>query len=212
MQCTGTGAARQCNNGGNCYSGSDWDKTQCPDPKSCAENCALEAVTAEQYKSTYGVSAIKGGLKLGFMTGQNAGSRLYLTEHDGEKYKLFRLKNREFSFDVDVSTLPCGLNGAFYLVEMPKDGGLSTTNKAGAKYGTGYCDGQCPHDVKFINGEANIKDWDATKAKGHYGSCCAEMDLWEANSMATAYTAHPCALDGPLRCEGKDCGDGGGWA
>jgi len=103
------------------------------------------------------------------------------------------------------------VNGAFYLVEMPKDGGLSTTNKAGAKYGTGYCDGQCPHDVKFINGEANIKDWDATKAKGHYGSCCAEMDLWEANSMATAYTAHPCALDGPLRCEGKDCGDGGGW-
>ena len=33
-------------------------------------------------------------------------------------------------------------------------------NKAGAEYGTGYCDAQCPHDVKFINGEANILDWD----------------------------------------------------
>ena len=28
-------------------------------------------------------------------------------------------------------------------------------NEAGAKYGTGYCDAQCPHDIKFIDGEAN---------------------------------------------------------
>lgn len=75
-------------------------------------------------------------------------------------------------------------------------------------YGTGYCDAQCPHDIKFINGEANIKEWDSEKATGHYGSCCAEMDLWEANSMSNAYTAHPCELEGPLRCEGEDCGGG----
>ena len=25
-------------------------------------------------------------------------------------------------------------------------------------------------------------------------TCCAEMDIWEANSMATAYTPHPCNL------------------
>merc|ERR1712139_740944 len=42
------------------------------------------------------------------------------------------------------------------------------------------------------------------------GSCCAEMDIWEANKAATAYTAHPCSLDGPERCENdKDCGAGG---
>jgi len=37
---------------------------------------------------------------------------------------------------------------------MDQDGGLSrySTNKAGAKYGTGYCDSQCPRDVKFVNG------------------------------------------------------------
>ncbi|KAJ7661145.1 glycosyl hydrolase family 7-domain-containing protein [Mycena rosella] len=36
---------------------------------------------------------------------------------------------------------------------MDVDGGLSRfpTNKAGAQYGTGYCDSQCPHDLKFIS-------------------------------------------------------------
>ena len=38
---------------------------------------------------------------------------------------MFKLKNKEFTFDVDVSELPCGLNGALYFVEMEKDGGLS---------------------------------------------------------------------------------------
>ena len=33
-------------------------------------------------------------------------------------------------------------------------------NKAGAEFGTGYCDAQCPHDIKFINGEANVIDWE----------------------------------------------------
>ena len=31
--------------------------------------------------------------------------------------------------------------------------------KGGAAYGTGYCDAQCPHDIKFIDGEANSGDW-----------------------------------------------------
>lgn len=37
---------------------------------------------------------------------------------------------------------------------MDADGGMAkySTNTAGAKYGTGYCDSQCPRDLKFING------------------------------------------------------------
>jgi cellulose 1,4-beta-cellobiosidase len=37
---------------------------------------------------------------------------------------------------------------------MDADGGMAkyASNKAGAKYGTGYCDAQCPQDLKFING------------------------------------------------------------
>jgi cellulose 1,4-beta-cellobiosidase len=53
---------------------------------------------------------------------------------------MFNLLNQEFTFDVDLSTLPCGLNGALYFVEMDPDGGMSRfpTNKAGAKYGRYY--------------------------------------------------------------------------
>ena len=50
---------------------------------------------------------------------------------------------------------------------MEADGGMSkySGNKAGAKYGTGYCDAQCPHDIKFINGEVGIllfESWNRT--------------------------------------------------
>ena len=75
---------------------------------------------------------------------------------DDSTYQLFKFTgSQEFTFDVDLSNLPCGLNGALYFVSMDADGGMSkySTNKAGAKYGTGYCDSQCPRDLKFINGE-----------------------------------------------------------
>lgn len=62
---------------------------------------------------------------------------------------MFNLVGNEFTFDVDVSQLPCGLNGALYFVAMDQKG----QGTAGAKYGAGYCDGQCPRDLKFINGK-----------------------------------------------------------
>ena len=110
------------------------------------------------YHNTYGVISSGNSLRLNLVTNSNVGSRLYLLDSENE-YKLFKLKNREFTFDVDVSKLPCGLNGALYFVEMDGDGGMSKYpgNKAGAKYGTGYCDAQCPRDIKFINGEANCE-------------------------------------------------------
>ena len=63
------------------------------------------------------------------------GSRLYLLDSETE-YKLFKVKNKEFTLDVDVSMLHCGLNSALYLVEMDADGGMSKYpgNKTGAKY------------------------------------------------------------------------------
>ena len=65
-------------------------------------------------------------LTLAFVTNgpysKNIGSRVYLLEDD-DTYQLFQLKNKEFAFDVDVSHLPCGLNGALYFVQMDADGG-----------------------------------------------------------------------------------------
>lgn len=61
---------------------------------------------------------------------------------DNSKYEMFKLLNKEFTIDVDESNMPCGVNGALYFVEMLEDGGLGEfpTDKAGASYGTGYCD------------------------------------------------------------------------
>lgn len=205
----------------NCYTGNEWNSDYCSDPIQCANNCALEGVSKEKYQDTYGVEQLDHGVKLNFVTnhqyGTNVGSRLYVMDGD-EKYKMFNLKNREFAMDMDVSHLYCGMNGAMYFVEMDEYGGKGLgSNQAGAKYGTGYCDAQCPHDIKFISGEANVIDWKKNPNDlsnnmgiGKYGTCCAEMDIWEANSMATAYTPHTCDLGnnvGQLRCEGLACGD-----
>lgn len=200
----------------NCYDGNEWDTSICADPEACAKDCALEAVDEKQYERIYGITRVPGGVRLNFVTGSNVGSRLFLLEDD-DNYKLFKLKNREFAMDVDSSEVECGMNGAMYFIEMAANGGKGVGyNAAGAKYGTGYCDAQCPHDVKFIDGKANSKNWKPhpkdfsnTMGLGHYGACCAEMDIWEANKMATAYTPHPCDIDSPgqYMCSGTECGD-----
>ena len=84
--------------------GNKWDTSLCPDNDSCAKNCCLDGA---QYASTYGASTSGDALSLGFVTkgstGTNVGSRVYLI--NGDKYELFKLKNQEFTFDVDVSGL-----------------------------------------------------------------------------------------------------------
>ena len=101
------------------------------------------------------MTASGSSIKLNFVTGSNVGSRNYLMKDDST-YETFYMLNQEFAFDVDVSNLGCGLNGALYMVNMAADGDLSDTNKAGAAYGTGYCDSQCPRDLKFIAGKVNF--------------------------------------------------------
>jgi len=203
----------------NCYTGNKWDGGICSDPEQCAQQCALEGVSRQQYEHTYGIKQVQDGVRLNFVTdhqyGTNVGSRLYVMEDD-ENYAMFHLKNREFSFEVDVSELYCGMNGAMYFTEMQADGGKGIgNNNAGAKYGTGYCDAQCPHDMKFIDGEANVVDWKPNPndrsnnmGAGKYGACCAEMDIWEANSMASAFTPHTCSTNKLYRCSDPvECGD-----
>jgi len=208
--------------GVNCFTGNLWDETSCPSTSagavSCAQNCALEGAT---YEESYGITTSGNSLRLDFITKStpgteeltNVGSRVYGMNTDST-YMMFNLKNREFTFTVDASQLGCGLNGALYFVEMAEDGGLSAypNNKAGAKYGTGYCDAQCPHDLKFINGEANTINWvpsdtDPNAGTGYYGTCCVELDIWEANGVSQAYTPHTCSTVGQVRCSGASCGD-----
>ncbi|RSH88301.1 CENP-B protein 1 [Apiotrichum porosum] len=197
----------------NCYTGNTWNSAYCPDGTTCAAQCCVDGA---DYSGTYGVTSSSDALTLKFVTNgpysTNIGSRLYLMASETQ-YQMFNLLGNEFTFDVDVSNLGCGLNGALYFVAMDADGGLSkySGNKAGAKFGTGYCDAQCPRDVKFINGVANVDGWtpstnDANSGVGNTGTCCAEMDIWEANSLSTAYTAHPCTNNAQHSCSGDNCG------
>ncbi|KAJ7875491.1 cellobiohydrolase I-II [Mycena olivaceomarginata] len=145
----------------NCYTGNTWDATLCPDGKTCAANCAVDG--------TYGITTNGNSLTMKFVTVSqqpNIGSRVYLLAPGSTStYQTFNFNNQEFvshRFDVDVSQLPCGLNGALYFAQMDADGGVAKSNganKAGPKYGTGYCDAQCPRDIKFINGVANSQGW-----------------------------------------------------
>ncbi|KAL2170236.1 hypothetical protein VTG60DRAFT_5104 [Thermothelomyces hinnuleus] len=160
----------------NCYTGNEWNSTICADKNGDA--LTLKFVTKGSYST-------------------NIGSRLYLMS-GSEKYQMFTLLGNEFSFDVDVSKLGCGLNGALYFVSMDEDGGKSkySSNKAGAKYGT-----------------ANVAGWkpssnDENAGVGNYGSCCSEMDVCEkeANSVSTAYSPHPCTTVGQHRCQGDSRG------
>jgi len=211
------------NQGGytNCLVGGEWNPQYCPDAETCSKTCALEGLDLDAYSQTYGVDPITGGVKLHYIAPEGAiASRVYLLENDNS-YRMFKLKNREITVTVDVSTLPCGLNGAIYFVEMPQNGGLDgNLNTAGAKYGTGYCDAQCPRGMKFVKNLADVEDYKKITVKtpelkeiqvgpvGKYGACCAEMDLYEANREASAYTAHPCKFEGVERCVGEEeCGN-----
>nr|P38676.1 RecName: Full=Exoglucanase 1; AltName: Full=1,4-beta-cellobiohydrolase 1; AltName: Full=Exocellobiohydrolase 1; Flags: Precursor [Neurospora crassa OR74A]CAA54815.1 cellulose 1,4-beta-cellobiosidase [Neurospora crassa] len=190
-----------------CYTGNKWQATLCPDGKSCAANCALDGA---DYTGTYGITGSGWSLTLQFVT-DNVGARAYLMADDTQ-YQMLELLNQELWFDVDMSNIPCGLNGALYLSAMDADGGMRKypTNKAGAKYATGYCDAQCPRDLKYINGIANVEGWTPStndaNGIGDHGSCCSEMDIWEANKVSTAFTPHPCTTIEQHMCEGDSCG------
>jgi cellulose 1,4-beta-cellobiosidase len=193
----------------NCFDAGSWDEERCETGVDCAKNCAIDGVDKKGYPNTYGVAATPDGIELTFAVkgeyGTNYGSRVYVL--DGEDtYKMFKLKNREFSFDVDISKLPCGLNGAVYFVAMDSKGDFGKgQNEAGAKYGLGYCDAQCPRGQKFVEGVANLEGWDASTNMGKVGACCAELDLFEANKNSSAMTVHPCASEEPETCEDDEC-------
>jgi cellulase len=180
--------------GVSCTANGGLNETICPTVKECAKNCEIEGIT--DY-SQYGVTTDGDALHLQmYLNGQSVSPRVYLLDDSGQNYDFLKLNGQEFSFDTDVSNLPCGMNGALYLSAMEADGGRSALNPAGAAYGTGYCDAQCFNTSSFINGKANVN---------HLGACCNEMDIWEANSVATSIAPHTCSKPGFYACSGEEC-------
>ncbi|KAK6542739.1 hypothetical protein TWF694_006680 [Orbilia ellipsospora] len=175
--------------------GSKPNSTVCPDAKTCAANCVIDGIS--DY-SKYGVTTSGSTINLDMLKNSDLSvlsPRIYLLHSDQHKYEMLQLTGQEFAFDVDLSKLPCGMNGALYLTEMNKYGGNNYLNKAGAELGAGYCDAQC-FVTPFIDGVGNV----AGK-----GACCNEMDIWEANRAATQYAPHTCNVTGPYQCTGDEC-------
>lgn len=134
----------------------DWGQkpnaTACPTKEACAQNCVMEGNT--DY-SQNGVTTKGDVLRLQhIIDGRVVSPRVYLLDENKQEYDMLKLTGQEFTFDVDQTKLPCGMNGALYLSEMLADGGKSALNTGGAAWGTGYCDAQC-YTTPFINGEVS---------------------------------------------------------
>jgi cellulase len=113
-----------------CIDGNVVNKTICPDEATCAQNCIIEGIS--DY-SKYGVTTNGSSLLMKqLLDGRTVSPRVYLLEEAGDKYEMLQLTGREFSFDIDSTKLPCGMNGALYLSEMEAAGGRSENNTAGA--------------------------------------------------------------------------------
>ena len=52
----------------NCYDGNSWNAQDCPDPVTCAKNCALDGVPQGDWRNTYGIDTNGDDLTLGFVT------------------------------------------------------------------------------------------------------------------------------------------------
>lgn len=135
--------------------GSPPNTTVCPDVETCQVNCVMESISNYD---VVGVETHGDSLYLDMLSDDDKlaklSPRVYLLDKHEKNYEMLHLLGQEFSFDVDVSKLPCGMNGALYLSEMEKDGGRSEVNQAGPAFGTGYCDAQC-YIPPFINGEVS---------------------------------------------------------
>lgn len=151
-------------------------------PRDCA-TCKL--AQPDSYHKTYGITTTEDALTLPFLYKSVRGPRVYLLDGNtpDSNYPMFSMLNQEVSFDVEMTMMGCGFNGAVYFVEIAADGGMSTGTQ-GPAYGTGYSDAQCPFDgVMTPTGNLNL---DSTAVY------CNEMDLSEAKQAAAAFTPYPC--------------------
>ncbi|KAJ8540651.1 hypothetical protein ON010_g12574 [Phytophthora cinnamomi] len=105
-----------------CNANNDWNATTCSTPKECAKICGLEGA---DYAGKHSITTVGKTLNMKLETPGGVGTRVYMLDASGKKYKQFQLLNQEFTFDVDMSSLPCGSNGALYFSKMDADGGTT---------------------------------------------------------------------------------------
>ena len=66
--------------------------------------------------------ASSAGDALGSNTVTSGGPRVYLIEPEGtNKNTIFKLEDQEFSFDMELSSMPCGFNAALCFMGMTEN-------------------------------------------------------------------------------------------
>lgn len=158
------------------------------------KHCVIEGV--DDYEKKYGVSSTGvNGVQLRYVSsgGNSIGSRVYVVDPDTLLYERLLLKNRQLSMTVDMSELPCGVNGAAYLLSL-NESTIPLLESVGGSYG----DAQCPKHMKLMNGTLTWKE-------NTLGSCAPEIDIVEGNSRAMAWTLHPCVPGYQTFCSGRSC-------
>ncbi|KAG9083221.1 hypothetical protein FRC06_004645 [Ceratobasidium sp. 370] len=152
------------------------DSTLCLDPVTCATDCAFGGA---DYGGTYGVTINDNAAALKSVTsnsnGKHVGTRVYLLADDST-LQMFKVKNQEFTFDVDLSNFPD---------QWPKD--------------IKVIDGGA--DVVGWTPLAN----NANSSASRYDTRRNEVDVWEANSRDPAYTPNPYTVHGQTRCSADQC-------
>jgi cellulose 1,4-beta-cellobiosidase len=138
-----------------------------------------------------------------------------LTLKDDERYlqpHLIRADDSEYTFDLEIRNVPPGYKARVSLHWMWGNGGKGKEkgDKAGARYGTGYCDATCDQGQRFVHGKANYDGWvpsehDPTLGKGPLGACCAHFVLWEGNTESTDFGFSPCSPTWPHWCKTEKC-------
>ncbi|EQB46374.1 glycosyl hydrolase family 7 [Colletotrichum gloeosporioides Cg-14] len=198
-----------------CFERQEWQTDYCNSTQSCTERCAVDGA----YYPGYGIVTNGDSISQQYETpidfSKSRNSRVFLMEGGGDKYQTFSLLGNELAFDVDLGTVPCGLNGALTFLAMDADGGLERYegNEAGARYGTGYCDASCTRSVRFVGGEANFDGWhpsawDPLRGEGNRGACCPEFDVWNSNSRAFQTSSKICSrINSYSICENEACGE-----
>lgn len=204
----------------NCCAGrfdiKDLHRTHCKnkDKDTCPVDCCIEGA---DYRA-HGISTDGTSLKLDLgATAPHVPKDLIrvMPLKENERYEnkpLVRRHDSEYTFDIDVRNVPPGYKARVSLNWMWPDGARSEKkgDKAGARYGTGYCDATCDKGQRFVEGRANYDGWvpdkhDPMLGTGRAGACCHTIVLWEGNLESTDYHWSPCLPPWYHKCDDDKC-------
>lgn len=94
-----------------CTTSTGLNTTLCPDESTCAQNCVVEGADYASAGVVTSGSSMTMNQYLNSSTGVSSVSpRVYLLDENTQDYVMFQLLGQELTFDVDLSTLPCGVS------------------------------------------------------------------------------------------------------